>query len=170
MMNLPKNLDLKTPKRINALSRDTKRSYFLELVRAILKANPDGVTASQISRELNAAGKQYAYNSETLNLYLSQLVAMREAYTVTIGNAVMFKYNGTHLHGAHNLVLEKENRSYHIIEIENPNLLGQKFFLIQERERTSYNAEKIVGGIMVPQREMKEFILALDGILSKEIS
>ena len=169
-MNVPQNLDLKTPKKINALSRETKKKYYLELLRAILKSNREGLTASQVSRELNAMGSQYAYNSETLNLYMSQLVAMREAYTVPIGNAIVFRYNGTHLHGEHDLVLEKDNRAYHIIQIDNPNLLGEKFFLIQERERNAFNTEKVVGGIMIPQKEMKEFLMALDAISSKLVN
>ena len=164
-MTISNNLDLKTPKKINALSRETKKNYYLGLLRSILKTNREGLTASQISRELNALGAQYAYNSETLNFYLNQLVGMREAYTVQVGNAIVFKYNGTHLHGDHKVVLEKENRAYHIIEIDNPNLLGEKFFLIQEREKTAYNSEKIVGGIMIPRNDMKEFLMALDAII-----
>jgi hypothetical protein len=166
-MIIPTDLDLKTPKKINALSRETKKNYYLGLLRSILKSNREGITASQISRDLNALGQHYAYNSETLNFYLTQLVGMREAYTVPVGNAIIFKYNGTHLHGDHNLVLEKENRAYHIIQIENPNLLGEKFYLIQEREKTSYNSEKVVGGIMIPQAEMKEFLLALGALLQR---
>lgn len=161
-MNIPSDVDVWTYNKINSLSREAKKNYYVQLLRKILKANPDGLTAPQISKELNALNSKYSFNPDTLNIYLNQLVSMREAYTSVIGNATVYKYNGRLLHADKKTFFEKEGRTYHLIEIENPNLLGEHFFLIQEREKTPHNIDRVVGGVLIPKKYFYDFVAAME--------
>ncbi len=159
-MILVSDIDLKSPKEINASSRDSKKQYYLELLRKLLKENPDGLTATTISIELNKISKRYRYNPETIMTYLNQLVAMREAYTVPFGNSMVYKYNGRLFHTAKDRFFELENRFYYLYEVDNPNL-KERFLLIQEREKNAYGIEKAIGGIMIPKNRLEDFLGAI---------
>lgn len=156
-MNIPLDIDLKPPKEINLLNRDNKKQYYLDLLRTLLKANSEGLTAGQVSRELNGINKKFRYKDATLMVYLNQLVAMRETYTVPFGNSTVYKYNGRLLHTVKDRFFELGNHLYYIYEVDNPNL-NERFVLIQERERNSYGIEKAVGGIMIPKSAVGAFI------------
>jgi hypothetical protein len=156
-MNIPNEIELRSPKEINSYNRDNKKQYYLDLIRKLLKANPEGLTAAQIGKGLNEINKKYRYNSETLTVYLNQLVAMRETYTVPFGNATVYRYNGRLLHSIKDRFFQVENHLYYLYEIDNPNL-NERFVLIQERERNSYGIEKATGGIMIPKRSVEEFL------------
>lgn len=165
-MNVPPDIDLKSPKDINAFNRDGKKQYYLELLRQLLKSNMEGLTAAQISRDLNNISKKYRYNVETLTVYLNQLVAMRETYTVPFGNSTVYRYNGRLLHTARDRFFELDNHSYYLYEIDNPNL-KERFMLIQERERNPYGIERAVGGVMVPKRALQDFLDSVKLCLTK---
>jgi hypothetical protein len=159
-MILASEIELKSPKEINALSRDSKKQYYLELLRKLLKENPDGLTATHISTELNKTSKKYRYNSETVATYLEQLVAMREAYVVPFGNSMVYKYNGRLLHTTKDCFFELGNRRYYLYEIDNPNL-KERFLLIQEREINAFRMEKAIGGVMIARSKIEDFLGAI---------
>lgn len=156
-MNVPSNIDLKSPKEINASNRDSKKQYYLDILRELLISNPEGLTAAHVSRELNKINKRYRYNNETITIYLNHLVAMREAYTVPFGNSTVYKYNGRLLHMVKDKFFELGNRLYYLYEVDNPNL-KETYLLIQEREKNTYGTEKAIGAIMVPTSKLMDFL------------
>lgn len=165
-MIIPQSIDLKPVVKINALSRESKKNYYLDLLHGLLKANPNGLNVTEVERELNSRGPNFSYNRKTLLNYFAQLVGTREAYYETIGNTLVFKPNGRLLHGEKTSFFRYENRMFHLLRIDNPNL-NQKFVLIQEREETP-TGNKIVGGIMMPESKVFEFLSALDHALMKK--
>ena len=159
------NVELKPISRINALSRDAKKNYYLDTLRKLLQANPSGLNVTEVSRELNSRGRGFSYNRKTLLNYFSQLVGTREAYYETVGNTLIFKPNGRLLHGDKNCFFTYDNTTFLLFRIDNPNL-GGRLMLIQERQATP-TGNKISGGIMMPEGEKFRFLSALDNALSK---
>ncbi len=165
-MKLPNGLDLKPVDMINALSRDARKNYYIGLFRKILEANPEGVNVTELERELNQRGVGYSYNRKTMLNYLSQLVGTREAYYETIGNTLIFKPNGKLFHAEKTTFFVDGENNYVIFHVENPNL-NEKQLIIQERQLTS-TGHKVVGGIMIPEVRLMEFIGSLEKVLNKE--
>lgn len=164
-MIIPTTVELKPISRINALSREAKKNYYLCTLRNLLQANPAGLNVTDVSRELNSHGKGLSYNRKTLLNYFSQLVGTREAYYETVGNTLVFKPNGRLFHGDKNCFFKYDDTTFFLFRVDNPNL-GGKFMLIQERQATA-TGNKISGGIMLPEGEIPRFLSALDGILQK---
>jgi hypothetical protein len=94
-MIIPPSLDIKNLPQINGLSREGRKNYYLNLCRNILQVNPDGITPAQIVSELKKINRRFYGKAPTLTIYLNHLVALREAYTSSFGNTLVFKPNGT---------------------------------------------------------------------------
>jgi hypothetical protein len=147
------------------MSREAKKNYYFDLLRKLLQANPAGLNVTDVSRTLNSAAKNLNFNRKTLLSYFSQLVGTREAYHETVGNTLIFKPNGKLLHGDKERFYKFDDTSYYLFKIDNPNL-NEKFFLLQERQFTP-TGEKIVGGVMVPEKTLLIFMAELETAISR---
>lgn len=151
-----KSLELKIPEilpreEVLCLRPTDRDSYVQELIKEILKLNPQGITISEVS-------KRTGLNRNTIAKHLKRLVAIREAYALTRGNLAIYYKNGRVLHAMSSEHGFANDRFFTFYRLENDE---GKFIYIQEKEMDEFRAIRVKGGIMIKDEDFLEFMKVL---------
>src|SRR2546428_170449 len=134
---------------IEHLPPDAKEEYYRLVVSQIVRANPAGLTVSDIS---GLTG----FDRKTIGQHLDFLVAVREAYKEVIPpRTAKFYPNGKLVHAFGETSARIGNAVFTFRRLVNQ--FGE-FVYIQEKKRDKRNLLTVAGGILVPADGVEEFV------------
>ena len=119
----------------------------------ILKTFPKGTTASHIARVIDSP-------HPIVRREMDVLEALREAYSVRIGNVKLFFPNGKLNHYSNFEDVRIGDRLFSFYEIVQ-HFNGQTYIYIQEKEPDMYRTLEIKGGVIISGDKLAEFIDSL---------
>ncbi len=139
---------------IEGLPPDAKEEYYRTVVSEVVRANPGGVTVTEI-RNLTD------FDRKTVSHHLDFLVAVREAYREVIPPRTAKYYpNGKLVHGFGETTARIGESFFTFRRLMNQ--FGQ-FVYVQEKKRDSRNLLAVAGGVLIPVDAVGEFIAHLKG-------
>ncbi len=134
---------------IEHLPPDAKEEYYRLAISQILRANPGGLTVSDVCSMTN-------FDRKTVGQHMDFLVAVREAYKEVIPpRTSKFYPNGKLVHGFGETSLRSGNAVFTFRRLQNQ--FGD-FVYVQEKKRDSRNLLTVAGGILVPAEGIDQFI------------
>lgn len=137
---------------IEHLPPDAKEEYYRMVISQIVRANPGGVTVTDICNFTN-------FDRKTVSQHLDFLVAVREAYKdVTPPRTAKYYPNGKLVHGFGETSAHLGNAVFTFRRLVNQ--FGE-FVYVQEKKRDARNLLAVAGGILVPEDGVEEFVAHL---------
>jgi hypothetical protein len=137
---------------IEHLPPDAKEEYYRLVVSQIVRANPGGLTVSDICAFTN-------FDRKTIGQHLDFLVAVREAYKEVIPPRTAKYYpNGKLVHGFGETSARIGNAVFTFRRLVNQ--FGD-FVYVQEKKRDARNLLTVAGGILVSADGIDNFIAHL---------
>jgi hypothetical protein len=147
-------------KEYEKLSSEDKNRFIRTALTTILKANPRGLTVSQVTQVL-------PFDIKTLHKHLEYLTAIREAYSIPIGKTNVYYPNGKLEHYTNFENVEIGARAYTFFGLVN--FMGD-YIYVQEKERDAHNTFKVTGGLMIEKDKLKDFIQSLLSFESRVVT
>lgn len=144
-------------KEYEKLSPEDKNRFIRTALTMILKANPRGLTVSQV-------GQVLPFDIKTLHKHLEYLTAIREAYSILIGKTYVYYPNGKLEHYSNFENVELGSRVYTFFGLSN--FFGE-YIYVQEKEKDAHNTYKVSGGLMIEKDKLNDFIQSLLSFESK---
>lgn len=137
---------------IEHLPPDAKEEYYRLVISQIVRANPGGLTVSDVCAFTN-------FDRKTVGQHLDFLVAVREAYREVIPpRTAKFYPNGKLVHGFGETSTRLGNAVFTFRRLVNQ--FGE-FVYVQEKKRDARNLLTVAGGILVPADGIDDFVAHL---------
>lgn len=134
---------------IEHLPPDAKEEYYRLVIGQIVRANPGGVTVTDICNFTD-------FDRKTVGQHLDFLVAVREAYKeVTPPRTAKYYPNGKLVHAFGESSVALGNAVFSLRRLVNQ--FGE-FVYVQEKKRDRRNLLTVAGGILVPVDGIEEFV------------
>lgn len=151
MMSMELNLpsDLFTEEQFGSLTPIEKEKYVTGVLKKILEANPNGVTISQIAKELSYFSRASVWR------HLELLMATREGYRLDFGKVAIYYPNGKQIHHAFQNDVKLGDSIYGFFFVTNN--FGD-FLYIQEKKEDKLGMKEVCGGLVIPASDIPEFI------------
>lgn len=153
IVRIPDDVKLLKPEQAVKLSPADKTRYYDRAIMDILRANPQGITVSEIEE---ATG----FMARTIRPHLNALVARGETIRISRGKLTVYQANGEVLDKP--LSIESGARLgvvYVISRIRD--VAGNLSYYIQEKELDQYRTLTVKGGISIHSDDMRHFLTAL---------
>ena len=139
-----------SPDELRSLRPKDKDECIQKLLLQILELNSQGVTIPELA-------DQTEIYRNTLASHMKTLVATREAYETKRGKLSVFYKNGKVVH-ARSTECKFNDRFYRFFRLKNAQ---GKFIYVQERQMDEFRAIKVMGGIMIKDKDFFVFIKEL---------
>ena len=134
----------------------TEKSHYAEsALEKILDLNQDtGITISQLLENTY-------FERNTISKYLEKLVARRIAYKVVRGNTIVYHKNGRLIHHLFKKDMILSGRAFSFKALFD----GKEILIfIQENKKSPLGVIEEGGGILVPLKDIKEFVECMNDV------
>lgn len=152
-LKIPDNIKLLEKDKVMAFSPKQKEKYYDKVILDILRANPTGVSVSEIEKATGFYGR-------TVRDHLEKLAAVGEVFSITRSH-VAFYFPSGGSEGRPLTIKSKTREGVFYVANKLSNQRG-KFVYIQQKEMDDYRALRVKGGILVAEDDVKEFIKELN--------
>ena len=146
-INLPS--DLFTEEQFVVLTPAEKEKYITAVLKKILEVNPNGVTISQISKELDY------FSRASIWRHLELLSATREGYKLNFGKVAIYYPNGKQIHHVFQNDVKLGENLFGFFFVKNN--FGE-FLYIQEKKEDRLGMKEVCGGLVIPTSRIAEFV------------
>jgi len=134
---------------------EEKETYIKEILRQTLSKNPDGVTITQLKRQL-------PFDRRIIEKHLDVMEFTNEIYSFKLGLNKLYIPNHKAMHEATSYSEKLDHYEYKVYTLRNK--LGD-FVVIQQKD-LKRNSQDITGGLQIPLEHFEKFVK----YLSKSIS
>jgi len=142
---------------LRKLPPEQRKEYYKLLILDALRANPEGITLSQLANLTKI-------DIRTVAKHLEYLVAVREVYKKEFGKRLALYFPNIDI--SNPLMTKKYEIDGHFYTFKFIKNDFGEFVYIQEKERDPYtNTFSIQGGIIIPKSKIKDFIRYLEEFL-----
>lgn len=156
---IPENVKVVDQENIKSFSPQDKVQYYDKVILEVLRANPEGLTAPEISAAL-------VFYAGTVRQHLARLVERGQAISQHRGKLTLYHPNGEVVDKPY--VIESQSKDglqYIISKLRTKEGIS---YYIQQRELDSYKTLRVKGGITISKDDCKNFIKLLHTYVAKE--
>jgi hypothetical protein len=156
IVRVPDNVKLLKPEQAVKLSPADKTRYYDRAIMDILRANPEGITVSEIEE---ATG----FMARTIRPHLNALVARGEAMRISRGKLMVYQANGVVLDKPVSIESAAKLGTVYVIS-RIKDVAGNLSYYVQEKELDEYRRLTVKGGISIHSDDIKRFLTELHTI------
>lgn len=160
ILRVPDNVKLLSPKQAYTLSPSDKDRYYDKVVIDLLRANPSGVTVSELEDATDFMGR-------TIRAHLKSLVARGEVQAISRGKLSIYQSNGEIIDKPTSIDSTSKNGTVYVVN-RMKDVAGNLSYYIQEKELDAYRTLRVKGGITIQSGDMRKFIMELHTLSLKD--
>ncbi len=160
IVRVPDDVKLLRPEQALKLSPTDKIRYYDRAIIDILRANPEGITVSEIEE---ATG----FMPRTIRPHLNAMVARGEAMRITRGKLMVYQANGVVLDKP--LTIDSRARLGTVYVVSRiKDVAGNLSYYIQEKELDEYRRLTVKGGITIHADDIRHFMTDLHTVAMRD--
>lgn len=160
ILQVPDDVKLLEPEQVVTLSPADKQRYYDKIIMDLLKANPAGVTVSEIEETTH-------FMARTIRPHLKALVARGEAICINRGKWSLYQANGEVQDKP--IAIQSKARlgtTYVVNKIKDS--AGNFSYYVQEKELDAYRILRVKGGITIHSADIKDFLTEVNMLAMKD--
>lgn len=160
IVRVPDEVKLLKPEQALKLSPADKTRYYDRAIMDILRANPEGITVTEIEE---ATG----FMARTIRPHMNALVARGEAMRISRGKLVVYQANGVVLDNPVSIESTARLGTVYVVS-RVKDVAGNLSYYVQEKELDAYRRLTVKGGISIHADDIKRFLTELHTIALKD--
>lgn len=156
---IPESVKVVGQENIKSFSPQDKIQYYDKVILEVLRANPEGLTAPEISGALG-------FYSNTVRQHLARLVERGQAMSQHRGKLILYQPNGEVVDKPYTIESKsKDGLQYVVNKLKTKEGIS---YYIQQRELDAYRTLRVKGGITISKDDAEDFIKFLHTYVVKE--
>ena len=153
-------MKLLQPKQVVTLSPADKQRYIDKVIVDLLKANPQGVTVSEIEGATS-------FMARTIRPHLKGLVARGEAVCINRGKLAVYQANGELLDKPITIQSTARLGTVYVVNKIRDNSGGLSYY-VQEKELDAYRVLRVKGGITIHENDIKNVLTEINSVAMRD--